>query len=166
MQLYLIRHAIAVDRASSVSLPDAQRALTETGIEKMTRHVRALKKLGVDFDVVLTSPLVRCVQTAEIVGDVLNCREKIERCEALAPGCDLASLTPTLTEHRTAMRVAMVGHNPDFETIASELLGCSESRVRFKKGAICRIDLTQTKPRPVGELVWHLTPKLLRMAAG
>ncbi len=166
MQLYLIRHAIAVDRAAHVNLPDSQRALTEVGIEKMNKHARALKKLGVEFEVVLTSPLLRCVQTAELVGDVLGCREKIERCETLAPGCDLAALEPALAEHRTVMRLALVGHNPDFENLASELMGAERGSVRFKKGAVCRVDVTQTKPHLGGELVWHLTPKLLRMIAG
>jgi phosphohistidine phosphatase len=166
MQLYFIRHAIAVDASPRVSTPDGERALTEDGTKRMRKQVRALKQMGLTFDQVLTSPLLRATQTAEIVGKVLDCSDRIERCEALAPGCELDDLAEVLRERQSVERIALVGHNPDFEEIAPAIIGCtSEGGMIFKKGGVCRIDMIQFTPHLVGELVWHLTPRLLRMIA-
>ncbi len=167
MQLYLIRHAIAVRSDSPVVTADGERALTEVGIKKMRNVARALVRMGVTFDVVLTSPLIRARQTAEIVCDVLKCPDRIEPCDALAPGCDIDLLADVLRKYESANAVALVGHNPDFEALAADLIGGShQTGILFKKGGICRIDLDRIDPQPAGGLIWHMTPKLLRMIAG
>jgi phosphohistidine phosphatase len=164
MQVYFIRHAIAMSHMPSVETPDGERALTEVGIKKMRRQARALRAMGVEFDVILTSPLLRAVQTAEIVAKALKCPDRIKRCGALVPGCQISALIGVLGEYDSDKSVALVGHNPDFEELVADLLGVAgDGGIVFKKGAVCRIDVTRLEPEPVGELVWHLTPKLLRM---
>jgi phosphohistidine phosphatase len=166
MQLYLIRHAIAAGASAASVVMDSERALTEVGAKKMRKQALALKRMGVEFDVVLTSPLVRAHQTAEIVCEVLGCPDRITRCDALAPGCEAGALVRVLRDYELGTRIAAVGHNPDFEKLASALIGRGlEGGIQFKKGAICRIDVHQLTPQLSGELVWHLTPKLLRMVA-
>lgn len=163
MQLYLIRHAIAVDSTSSVATTDGERALTEGGIQKMRKHAKALVKLGVKPDLILTSPLLRATQTAEIVGDALGCAKQITRCDVLVPGVEIRQMAEVLRQNEQVSCVAMVGHNPDFEELATFLIGGTGSDgITFKKGAICRIDIDQFSPQPRGRLIWHLTPKLLR----
>lgn len=167
MQLYLIRHAIAVDSDSAVATHDGQHALTEVGVEKMRKHARALKRLGVEFTVLLTSPLLRARQTAEILAEVLRHGDRIETCDALAPGGDPDGVIDVLRPLETASRVGVVGHNPDLEELATMLIsGQSTAGIAFRKGGICRIDITSFSPSPDGQLVWHLTPKLLRALAG
>ncbi|MBN1342175.1 MAG: phosphohistidine phosphatase SixA [Phycisphaerae bacterium] len=164
MQLYFIRHAIAVDASPRVTTPDGERALTEDGAKKMRRQARALEQMGVTFDLALTSPLLRAVQTAEIVCEVLGCADRMERCEVLAPGCELDEIVEVLRGHQSLESVALVGHNPDFEEIAPAIIGCTaEGGMVFRKGGMCRIDVLQFTPHLCGELIWHLTPKLLRM---
>ncbi len=166
MRLYLIRHAIAVASGSGAVRMDQERALTEVGAKKMRKHALALKEMGVTFDVVLTSPLIRAVQTAEIIGDILDCRDRIQRCEALAPGCELDAVAEVLAEHRAVGSVALVGHSPDLEGIATAILGGgSGGEILFRKGGICRIDVSELAPRLTGDLIWHLTPKQLRLIA-
>lgn len=165
MQLYLIRHAIAVTVSPRVSTANGERELTEAGAEKMRMHARALKKMKIKPDVVLTSPLLRAKQTAEIVCEALGCPDRIERCDALAPGCEVDAIWEVLRAHQSANCVALVGHNPDLESLTAALIGGPDAGVVFKKGAICRIDLRQLSPEPSGELIWLLTPKLLRMMA-
>ncbi len=164
MQLYLIRHAIAVDSTASAPTVDGERALTEVGAKKMRKQAGALQQMGVAFDVVLTSPLIRARQTAEIVCDVLGCLDRVKRCDALAPGCVIEEIVDALRPYESMSSVALVGHNPDFEELASVLIGArTDAAIQFKKGGICRIDISQFDPHPSGELIWHLTPRLLRM---
>src|SRR5215468_8844575 len=99
MELYVLRHGIAADMGPEGS-GDAGRPLTEEGIAKMREEARGLLQLGLRLDVLLSSPLVRARQTAEIVGRALNI--EIQLAAALAPGCDLARLGGLLAEHRGA----------------------------------------------------------------
>jgi phosphohistidine phosphatase len=162
MQLYLIRHGAAVDR--SLIATDEARPLTDEGAEQMRRCARALKRIGARFDAVLTSPLCRAVQTAEIVCEVLNCQDRLKQCPELSPGCGPEAVAKLLRPYERSEAVALVGHNPDFEALAGAIIGGrSEAAVILKKGGICRIDLSDVFPRPLGAMMWHLTPKLLQM---
>jgi phosphohistidine phosphatase len=163
MQLYMVRHGVAVDPSSPLVTSDSQRALTERGRAEMALHARALKRMDIAFEAVLTSPLVRAMQTAEIVCRVLECPERLVVCNELAPGCQARSLGPVLQGYASAKAVALVGHNPDFEDMAGALIGGAGGAIVFKKGGICRIDLDHLEPHPGGSLIWHLSPKILRL---
>jgi phosphohistidine phosphatase len=156
MELYLLRHGIAADMGPEAS-GDAGRPLTEEGIAKMQEEARGLRQLGLRLDVLLSSPLVRARQTAEIVGRALNI--EMQLADALAPGCDLARLRGLLGEQRGAERVMIVGHEPDFSELTSTLTG--GSRVLFKKGGLARVD-TAVLEQGGGVLVWLLAPRILR----
>jgi phosphohistidine phosphatase len=156
MELYLLRHGIAADVGPKGS-GDAGRTLTEEGIGKMQEEARGLRLLGLRPDVLLSSPLVRARQTAEIVGRALNI--EMQLADALAPGCDLARLRGLLGEHRGAERVMIVGHEPDFSELAGTLTG--GSRVLLKKGGLARVDAAVLE-QDSGVLVWLLAPRILR----
>ncbi len=162
MQLYLIRHAEAVN--ASLVHSDAERPLTENGVTQMRKYAKALRRLGVELDAVLTSPFCRALQTAEILCDVLKCPDILKTCDELQAGCTLETVLPILRKYQTAEAVALVGHNPDLELIAGGLIAPSaEAAIVFKKGAVCRIDVDTFSPRPVAVLIWHLPPKVLQM---
>src|SRR5512147_1139240 len=116
MELYFLRHGIAVDVGPEGS-GDAGRPLTAEGIKKMKEEARGLRRLDVRPDVLLSSPLVRASQTAEIVRHALGLDSRLV--DALAPGCDVARLRDLLGEYRSAERIMVVGHEPDF----SDLIG-------------------------------------------
>jgi len=159
-ELYLIRHAIAEERGDAWP-DDAKRPLTEQGMSRMRKSVRGLARLGVAMDVILTSPLVRARQTAEIVAAGLEPRPTILTIDSLTPAGTFAALAADLEKHARKNRLALVGHEPNIGEIAARLLG-TRHPIEFKKGAVCRIDVEELPPHGPGDLRWFLPPRALR----
>lgn len=158
-ELYLIRHGIAEERGDAWP-DDDKRPLTDDGMSRMRKATRGLARLGVVFDVVLSSPLVRARQTAEIVAGGVAPRPTLTNIESLAPGASFAALATDLEKHARKTRIALVGHEPGIGELAARLIG-SRHPIEFKKGAICRIDVEDVPPGGPGELRWFLTSKIL-----
>jgi phosphohistidine phosphatase len=159
-EIYLIRHGLAEERGDSWP-DDAKRPLTDEGISRMRKSVRGLSRLGVTLDVVLTSPLVRARQTAEIVAAGVSPRPSLISAESLAPDGSFAAVVADLEKHVRKGRIALVGHEPGIGELAARLIG-SRHAIEFKKGAVCRIDLATIPPSGPGDLRWLLTPKIMR----
>ena len=159
-ELYLVRHGLAEERGDAWP-DDAKRPLTDEGMSKMRKSVRGLARLGVSVDVVLTSPLVRARQTAEIVAGGLSPRPSVVSIDSLAPDGTYASVIADLEKHVRKTRIALVGHEPNIGELAARLIG-SRHPIEFKKGAVCRIDVDELPPSGPGELRWLLTPKIMR----
>ena len=159
-ELYLIRHGIAEARGDAWP-DDAKRPLTEDGISRLKKEARGLARLNVAFDVILTSPLVRTRQTAEVFAGALDSRPALVNAESLAPGGTYAALVADLEKHARKHSIALVGHEPGIGELAARLIG-SRHPIEFKKGAVCRIDLDEVPPSGPGDLRWMLTPKILR----
>lgn len=158
-ELYLIRHGIAVDHGPAWP-DDAKRPLTDDGAARMRKSARALAALDVAFDVILTSPLVRTRQTAEILADGLG-SPTVVLVDALAPGGAQAAILAELERHARKTRVAIVGHEPGIGEFASRLIGLRHP-LEFKKGAVCRIDVDALPPTAPGAVRWLLPPRVLR----
>jgi len=158
-ELYLIRHGVAEERGDAWP-DDAKRPLTEEGTSRMRKAARGLSRLGVVFDIVLTSPLVRARQTAEIVAGGLAPRPTLVNLDSLAPDAGYAALMTDLEKHARKPRIALVGHEPDIGELAARLVGSRRS-IEFKKGAICRIDIDEIPPNGPGQLRWFIAPKIL-----
>ena len=158
-ELYLIRHGVAEERGDAWP-DDSKRPLTSDGMVRLKKSARGLKWLGVVIDLVLTSPLVRTRQTAEIVASNLDPRPHIVNSEALAPGGAYQAVIADLEKHGRR-RIAIVGHEPGIGEFAARLIG-TRHPIEFKKGAVCRIDVDELPPTAPGDLRWFLTPKLLR----
>jgi phosphohistidine phosphatase len=166
VNLYLVRHAIAVPRDASNVLSDEERELTPEGIAKMEKHIAALLKLGVEFDHVLTSPLVRARQTAELIQPKLAPGIEIRTDAALAPGSDPHALLDRLGSLPSLEDIALVGHEPDLGDLATLLIaGKQRSGIRFKKGGVACIELDDFVPPIRGTLRWLLTPKQMAKIA-
>jgi phosphohistidine phosphatase len=159
-RLYLIRHAIAAERGSEWP-DDGKRPLTSKGRARMRAAVRGFAELGVHLDVVLTSPLVRAVQTAEIVVAGLSPKPALAETPALEPDAAPAAVAAALRPHRRVRAVALVGHEPGIGTLAGWLLGAAHP-VEFKKGAICCLESPLPPGDGSGRLLWHATPAMLR----
>ena len=159
-ELYLIRHGVAEERSEAWP-DDAKRPLSEDGMARMRKSIRGLARLDVAIDIILTSPLVRTKQTAEIVAAGLDSRPPIITVESLAPGGAHAAILADLEKHGRKTRIGIVGHEPGIGELAARLFG-SRHAVEFKKGAICRIDVDELPPGGPGELRWFLPPKFLR----
>ena len=159
-EIYLIRHGLAEERGNSWP-DDAKRPLTDEGISRMRKSVRGLSRLGVTLDVVLTSPLVRARQTAEIVAAGVSPRPSLISAESLAPDGSFAAVVADLEKHVRKGHIGLVGHEPGIGELAARLIG-SRHAIEFKKGAVCRIDLATIPPSGPGDLRWLLTPKIMR----
>jgi phosphohistidine phosphatase len=159
-ELYLIRHGLAEERGPAWP-DDHKRPLTEDGASRMRKSARGLSRLGVAFDLVLTSPLVRAKQTAEIVAAAANPRPAIVTIDSMSPDGGVAAVIADLEKHAKKTRIALVGHEPGIGELAARLIG-SRHAIEFKKGAVCRIDLDALPPSGPGQLRWLLTPKIMR----
>jgi len=159
-ELYLVRHGLAEERGDAWP-DDTKRPLTDEGISRMRKAARGLARLGVSVEVVLTSPLVRARQTAEILAGALDPRPSLVNVDSLAPDGAYAAVVADLEKHARKTRLALVGHEPMIGEFAARILG-SRHPIEFKKGAVCRIDIDDLPPAGPGDLRWMLTPKILR----
>lgn len=158
-ELYLVRHGLAEERGDAWP-DDAKRPLTEDGTSQMRKAARGLVRLGVAFDVVLTSPYVRTRQTADIIATAFEERPPVVAIESLAPGGSIQSVLTDLERQTRRERIAIVGHEPGIGELAARLAG-ARYPIAFKKGAVCRIDI-KTFPAGPGRLRWFVTSKILR----
>jgi phosphohistidine phosphatase len=167
MELYVIRHAIAQQLGRKNDFMDEKRALTSKGRERMREAARGLRRLGVEFDLILTSPLVRAVETAEIIAVALGLSKKdIEQTGSLAPDASINDLFAEIKRNTGTESIALVGHQPDLGGIISKIVQSSGSlAIELKKGSVCCINVTETVPRLRGSLMWLFAPKHLRMLA-
>jgi phosphohistidine phosphatase len=157
--LYLIRHAIAAERGDQYP-DDAKRPLTGQGMGRFRKAVRGLAELDVELDVILTSPFVRARQTADILSEQLRGHPEVIETAALIPGAAHADLIAELANHAKRSTLALVGHEPGIGTAAARLVG-AKGAFEFKKGGVCRIDVSSLPPAGPGRLVWFATPKML-----
>jgi phosphohistidine phosphatase len=157
MQLYLVRHAIAVDGGEG--LPDAFRALSDKGRRRFQKTARTFGRLGHKVDLILTSPLVRAVQTAEILAGATRHRE-VAVLEELDPKFDVEALRKAVESRAgRSAAVALVGHEPQLSSFLSALSGVPQADVDLKKGAIVRIDAAALGERESVAVRWWLKPK-------
>jgi phosphohistidine phosphatase len=158
--LYFVRHGLAAERGDAWP-DDTKRPLTDEGMSNLRKAVRGLARLGVSVEVVLTSPLVRARQTAEIVAGGLDPRPSLVNVDSLAPDGTYAAVLADLEKHARKTRIALVGHEPMLGELAARLIG-SRHPIEFKKGGVCRIDVEDLPPGGPADLRWMLTPRILR----
>lgn len=158
-ELYLIRHGAAEERGDAWP-DDTKRPLTERGITRLRQSVRGIIQLGVSLDVILTSPLVRARQTADVVAGEFDVRPPVVQTDSLAPGGGYQAVLSDLAKQSRRRRIALVGHEPGLGALAGRL--SNSHALEFKKGAICRIDVTALPPSAPGAIRWFLTPRAMR----
>ena len=161
MELYILRHAIAVPRGTP-GYPDDNRPLTDEGIRKMRKAARGLKRILPELDAILTSPMERAAETAHIVAEALHLEDRLFITESLKPGMNEKRVFAELAHYEHARALMLVGHEPDLSTLASTLIGAPAAGLELKKGCAMRIDVDALPPHDTGRLVFLLQPKHLR----
>jgi phosphohistidine phosphatase len=161
-ELYLIRHGLAGESGSYAD--DTQRPLTEEGQQKTHVIAKRLLQLQLQFDLILTSPLVRARQTAEILQEV-GLGTQLEASSYLSPGGDFEGWLNWLKDWRKSNNtaLALVGHEPDLSHWAEQLVwGKATGRLVLKKAGVIGINLPNSS-NPIGksELFWLTPPRLL-----
>jgi phosphohistidine phosphatase len=156
VKIYLLRHGLA-DR-SQWNGPDHLRPLTPHGKARMAKEAQTINALQLGLTRILTSPLTRAYQTAEIVAQALDMQDALLEDERLGFGFGLQILSRILEPFSESEAVMLVGHEPSFSHTISQVIG--GGAVVCKKGSLARLDLYSMNP-PRGELVWLLPPKVL-----
>ena len=160
LELYLIRHGVAEERGEKYP-DDSKRPLTSQGISRLRKEARGLDAFGITFDQIITSPLVRTRQTADVFAEVLKGKPPVALADALAPAGTATAVLQELGKHMRKERIALVGHEPNIGELAARLIG-ARAPLEFRKGAICRIDFEVFPPKGTGQLQWFLPPRVLR----
>ncbi|MBX9947520.1 MAG: phosphohistidine phosphatase SixA [Candidatus Obscuribacterales bacterium] len=164
MKIYLMRHATAVERLGGAILNDSQRPLTDDGRAETRMMANALKKLNAKPTLVVSSPLTRARQTAEIIHEVLGTEAELKVADGLAPGGTSSEVFKNLKKFPPFEDIFMVGHEPDIGRLAADLmLAGPEVMISFKKAAVIRVDVQDLPPTWPGSLKWFLTPKVANL---
>jgi phosphohistidine phosphatase len=158
LELYLLRHGIAEDHSPTGR--DADRRLTEEGRAKLRRVLERAQAAGVSPTLILSSPLKRALETAEIAARELGYEGRILRDEALIPDSSPTKIWAAVRDHATEPSILLAGHEPLFSNTVAWLLGSTRAMIQFRKAALVRIDFESLGAAPGGVLQWMLTPKI------
>lgn len=158
MELYVFRHAIAEDARAGQR--DADRSLTEEGRKKAAEVVKAARRAGLKPSLIVSSPYLRAVQTAQIAANELGNKGEIVKIEALVPHGSPQSVWHELRAFRDEAAVLVAGHEPLLSRLVAYLLAAPQLKIEMKKAAMVRIDLESFGPAPHGTLRWMMTPRL------
>ena len=154
MQLYFLRHGEA--DWPGWTKPDDERPLTDFGKKEVRQLGKFLNRLKVKPDLIVSSPLPRALQTAEVAAEEL--KTKLRQDEALEPGFGISELGNVLKRHRSKA-LMLVGHEPDFSSVISALTG---GFVKMSKAGVALIDIDPETEK--GRLLWLFPPKFARKA--
>lgn len=163
MELYIQRHAIAVVRGTEGYEHDGDRPLTPKGAKRMKQIAAGMKALGLSFDLILSSPLVRARQTAEIVADTFDIRKKFEFCDPLSTDGDNEEVVAEIAKREASCNsILLVGHEPSLSGLISVLLAGDERiPITMKKGGLCKLAVHSVQYGRCATLEWLLTPRQL-----
>jgi len=160
MNLFILRHGIAVEHGAAGYENDDERPLTSKGERKVWMIAEAMKALEISFDLALSSPLVRARETAEIVAEALKCKKRLELTDTLEPQESAKPLIEYLNDQGAVDDVLLVGHEPFLSRLISLLIsGNPRASVLLKKGGFCKLSTGELKHGQCATLEWLLTPK-------
>ncbi len=179
MKLLVVRHAIAMEREEfefdarkkakekgvdpELLANDELRPLTADGVRKMRKNMQGLIRFVEEPDLMVTSPLVRAIQTAEILQASWSHLEatSVEELKPDSNPADFSKWLDTMKLSPDAI-VVIIGHEPHLSSLVSWFLGgTSRPMVELKKGGACLIDFKAGVDKGRGRLSWLATPKML-----
>jgi len=166
IRLYLVRHGVAADQSPE---GDDARPLTAEGRARFRRAARAFARLGEDLDLLFTSPLVRAVQTAELLSAAVG-QDEVGVLAQLRPAVPPEDLFAELGKRaKDGQGVAVVGHDPQMSAAVARAAGLSAQetmRLDFRKGSIVRIDVKALPKIEDAEPRWWMRPKRRDLVKG
>jgi len=156
MILYIMRHAEAVE--ASDTLQDEWRYLTEKGRAAAGKMSSRIAGYAQKTRLIITSPLTRAVQTAEIVAEKASRKTLVIASELLLPGAEISELVEHLKKCKDARRVMLVGHEPQLGSLVALLLGRADKAVSLKKGGCVALELDPEKGEKPAAFLWYTHP--------
>ncbi len=158
MEIYLLRHGIAED--APPGMPDADRALTPAGRQKLRRVLARARAAKVEPDVILSSPYRRALETAEIAVESLGYKGKVVQTTALTPDANPHDTWEEIRARKSEASLLLASHEPLMSSLLAFLLNTPALMVDFKKAAVARVDCERFGPEPHCLLKWMLTPAI------
>jgi len=161
MNLFFLRHAKACPRGPKFR-PDSKRPLTREGERTMREAVRGIQRLDLAFDLILASPYLRALRTAEILAEAFDSK-KLFVTNYLAADADPRQVVAEINENfGTLENIVLVGHEPFLSGLISTLLtGEAGMKIDFKKAALCKLGVENLRFGDCASLCWLLTPRQL-----
>lgn len=167
MDIYILRHGIAVEHGTPGFEVDSDRPLTAKGKRQLRKSAAAMKRMKLRFDVILTSPYERARRTAEIVAEELKLKKRLKIADPLKCEGDPEKLISETAKLRPAPEsMLLVGHEPYLSQLISVLVSGSENaEMDFKKGGLCKLETAGLTFGKCAQLEWFLTPKQMKQMA-
>lgn len=166
MNLYLLRHGIAVEPGTPGFGHDSDRPLIPKGERRLRSTAAAMEKLELSFDLILSSPFVRARQTAEIIAGELKLKKRLDFFDGLVPGGNPKALIHALNELKPEPEnVLLVGHEPYLSRLISLLVsgGADAAAIEMKKGGLCKLEIGELCHGRCARLAWLLTPAQMEL---
>jgi phosphohistidine phosphatase len=164
MNLFFLRHGKAEARSLKWR-PDGKRSLTREGEQKVAEIARGAEALGLSIDLILTSPYVRALRTAEIMAEVYGAKKLFETGN-LVPDADPVKIIDEINENFASVgNIALVGHEPFLSGLISALVAGEAGAVaiELKKGGLCKLSVEKLALGKCARLNWLMTPRQLAM---
>ena len=165
MNLYILRHGLAVERGTPGYKKDSDRPLTAKGKRRMWQIAEAMEAMELNFDMILSSPFLRARQTAEIVAETFELRKKLALTEALTPDGNPKLLVEQLNKLK-AKDILLVGHEPYLSQLIGLLVsGNTNIALDFKKSGLGKLEAETLRCGRCAMLAWLLTPRQMMLMA-
>jgi len=167
MNLYILRHGIAVDPGTPGFENDSGRPLVPKGERRLRKAAAAMKEMELSFDLILSSPFVRARQTAEIIAEELKLQKRLHFSDELVPDGDFRTLIQELNGLKPAPENALlVGHEPHMSRLIALLVaGDQRATIEMKKGGLCKLEVENLRAGHCARLAWLLTPAQMELMA-
>jgi phosphohistidine phosphatase len=146
MNLFILRHASAGTSTADPEV-DRKRPLDKEGVRHCLQLARVLNSMKIGFDLIVSSPLKRSLQTATLVATETGYKSRVLQSDSLAPEATLKDFKKLLDEYRDRDNVLVVGHNPNLSVFAGALIvpaGGGPARIRLRKGSLAKLSYTQS----------------------
>jgi len=165
MNLFCLRHGLAVEREEFDFANDHLRPLTPKGKRQLPKIAAAMCAMELRFDVILSSPLVRARQTAEIVAADLKLQKQLVFADELKPGGDAKKLVQKITGLKNVPAdLLLVGHEPDLSELISLLVtGKNGANFALKKAGLAKLEIEKLRAGKCATLAWLLTPAQMKL---
>jgi phosphohistidine phosphatase len=167
MNLYILRHGLAVERGTPGFENDARRPLTPKGRRQLRKITDAIGTMKLRPDVILSSPLVRARQTAEIVATGLKLERRLAFADELSPGGSVKKLTVKIRAlNPLPENLLLVGHEPNLSKMISLLvIGKTSAGFALKKAGLAKLEVESLRAGQCATIVWLLTPVQMKLMA-
>jgi phosphohistidine phosphatase len=165
MEIYLLRHGLAVERGTPGFENDSTRPLTSKGKKQLKKVCGTMEKMDLKFDFILSSPFLRAKETAQIVAAELKMKKHLKFSDALTPESDAKNFIVQLQKLKPLPeKILLVGHEPFLSELISLLVtGDLQLQLDFKKGGLGKLELEKLSIGKCATLAWLLTPKQMKL---